>query len=258
MKNKNLLIQNGINVDKSLELFGDMEFYDSTLVDFLDEVYKKMDKLKECKENGDMVNYSVYAHSLKSDARYLGFEHLQELAYNHEIKSKANDIMYIYDHYDELIKETKRIINLVNGYLGNEREMEDSPKFVLKNKAILVVDDSEMIGNFIKKVFNDDFEVLTAYDGKEAIKYILDNNDNDKIKAALIDLKMPNMDGFELLDYFKENNLFVRIPASVITGADDKESINRSFKYPIVDLLTKPFNERDIKRVVEKTINYNK
>ena len=53
-------------------------------------------------------------------------------------------------------------------------------------------------------------------------------------------------------------NLFVRIPVSIITGNDDRESIEKSFKYPIVDLLTKPFNERDIKVFVEKTIGtYN-
>ena len=51
--------------------------------------------------------------------------------------------------------------------------------------------------------------------------------------------------------------LFRSIPISIITGVDDKESIDKAFKYPIVDILLKPFNERDVKRILEKTINSN-
>ena len=257
MRDVNILKNNGVNVDKSLELFGDMDMYDATLVDFLDGINEKLDKLENCKENADMVNYAIYVHSLKSDARYLGFENLQELAYQQEMKSKANDIMFIYDHYDELINETNRIIDLVNEYLGNDRTKVEKPNFVIKDKAILVVDDSDMISRFIKKVFNNDYEVITAYDGAQAIQLLEENADNSKIKAALIDLNMPNVNGFELLEYFKNKQLFIKIPVSIITGVDDKETIKKAFEYSIVDLLTKPFNERDIKRIVEKTINYN-
>ena len=69
---------------------------------------------------------------------------------------------------------------------------------------------------------------------------------------------MPNVNGFEVLDYFKANNLFVKIPVSIITGNDDRDSVDKAFMYPIVDLLTKPFNERDVKRIIDKTINFNK
>ena len=68
---------------------------------------------------------------------------------------------------------------------------------------------------------------------------------------------MPNVNGFEVLEYFKKNDLFKKIPISIITGVDDKESIDKAFKYPIVDILLKPFNERDVKRILEKTINSN-
>ena len=257
MRDVNKLKENGVNVDKSLDLFGDMEMYDATLIDFLEGVDEKLKNLEHCKENADMVNYAVYVHSLKSDARYLGFELLQDLAYQQEIKSKANDIMFIYDHYDELIDETHSIIKLINAYLGKEKMSVEKPNFVITDKAILVVDDSDMISKFIKKVFNNDYEVYTASDGAEAISFLEKNRDNTKIKAALVDLNMPNVNGFELLDYFIKNQLFVKIPVSIITGVDDKETIEKAFQYGIVDLLTKPFNERDIKRIVQKTISYN-
>ena len=46
---------------------------------------------------------------------------------------------------------------------------------------------------------------------------------------------MPNVNGFEVLDYLKANDLFVKYPVSIITGADDRDTITKAFNYQIVD-----------------------
>lgn len=257
MKDVNLLTQNGVNLQESLELFGDMTTYDETLKDFLDAIDEKLTSIKTYKEEGDMANYAILVHSLKSDARYLGFTKLAELAYNHEMASKANNLNFVYEDYDNLMNEAKRIVALVKKYLLNEEVKEEQEEIVIKDKTILVVDDSDLVRNFIKKIFNDTYEVLQAKDGKEAIDIISLNTQN-KIVGMFLDLNMPNVDGFEVLEYFKQNSLFVKIPVSIITGVDDRENINRATSYPIADVLVKPFNEASIKNVVEKTINFNK
>ncbi len=256
MKDVNLLIENGANVKKALELFGDMETYDDTLSTFLSEVPDKLQKIKNYKEIGDMANYAIQVHSLKSDARYFGFEKLAEIAYEHELKSKENDMYFVTEHFDELMTEANRIVNLVKKYMGIGSVSEESyKKETNHDKAILVVDDSNIIRNFILKIFKDDFEVIIANDGKEAIDIINNPEKNSKIKAMLLDLNMPNVNGFEVLDYFKSNDLFKKYPTSIITGVDDKESIEKAYKYPIIDILLKPFNERDVKKILEKTLN---
>ena len=259
MKDVNLLTSNGVNVEKALELFGDMEMYDATMSDFLEMVDQKLSNLRKYRETGDMPNYAIEVHSLKSDARYLGFVSLADLAYQFELKSKANDLMFVYDNYKTLLDEAHRVINLSKKYLGREitenviSDMVSGPK----NGAILVVDDSNLVANFIKKIFDDRYEVFIASDGARAIEMVSGPN-ADKIKACLLDLNMPNVNGFEVLEYFKKNNLFIKIPVSVITGNDTRDQVDEAFNYPIVDLLSKPFNERDIKRIIEKTIsNYN-
>ena len=167
--------------------------------------------------------------------------------------------MFVYDNYKTLLDESHRVINLSRKYLGREvtenviSDMVSGPK----NGAILVVDDSNLVANFIKKIFDDRYEVFIASDGARAIEMVTGPN-ADKIKACLLDLNMPNVNGFEVLEYFKKNNLFIKIPVSVITGNDTRDQVDEAFNYPIVDLLSKPFNERDIKRIIEKTIsNYN-
>lgn len=254
MKDVSLLVRNGVNVDGSLELFGDMEMYNETLNDFLKSVDKKLADIKRYKEASDMPNYAILVHSLKSDSKYLGFTKLAELAYDHELKSKDSDITYIYNHYDELIVEANRIVNLVKEYMGlptNNDSKSNTP--VVKDKTILVVDDSNIIRNFIKKIFNDQYEVIVANDGREAIDAV-ELNPNSNIVAMLLDLNMPNINGFEVLEYFDKHSLFARIPVSIVTGDDYRETVEKVFAYPVVDILTKPFNERDIKQVVEKTV----
>lgn len=259
MKDVNILIENGANVKKALELFGDMETYDQTLEVFLSEVPVKLQKIKSYKEIGDMANYAIQVHSLKSDARYFGFETLGELAYQHEMESKANNLYYVTEHFDELMDEANRVLNLVKRYFGVEGISESDYKKPETNhdKSILIVDDSNLIRNFILKIFKDDFEVIVANDGKEALDIINDEEKSKKIKAILLDLNMPNVNGFEVLDYFKNHDLFKKFPTSIITGVDDKESIEKAYKYQIVDILLKPFNERDVKKILEKTINNN-
>ena len=64
-----------------------------------------------------MPNYAILVHAMKSDSKYLGFTKLAELSYNHEMKSKENDINYINEHYDELMNEYNRIRSIIDEYM---------------------------------------------------------------------------------------------------------------------------------------------
>lgn len=258
MKDKTILLNNSIDVEASLELFGDMETYNETLNDFLESVFEKLEEIKIYKEAKDMPNYAILVHSLKSDSKYLGFTKLAELSYQHELESKANNLEFVLEHYDELINEANRVINVVRKYLGEDVNVnQHSVNKTIENDFILIVDDSDIIRNFIQKIFKNQYEIMVAKDGKEAID-IISVADPSKVGGMFLDLNMPNIDGFQVLDYLKENNLFEAIPTSIITGDDSKEAIGRAFKYPIVDMLNKPFNEKEAKLIVQKTINHGK
>lgn len=251
MKNVEFLKQNNVNVDKSLELFGDIETYNETLETFLTEVEIKLENIKKYKEIADMANYAILVHSLKSDAKYFGFELLAELSYKHELESKANNIYFVYDNFDSLMNEANRVVNVVKSYFGKEITIKEEVS-TIKDKAILVVDDSEVISGFVKKIFNEEYEVITAKDGLEAINII---NTNNKLVAMLLDLNMPNVDGFQVLNYLNNNNLFAKLPVSIITGVGDDFIVNQAFMFPIKDVLRKPFNERDVRNVLNKMIS---
>ena len=118
MKDINLLKNNGVDVDSALELLGDMEMYDETLADFLEVSEERMPRIENAKNNGDMANYAIDVHAMKSDSKYLGFTKLAEMALEHQLKSEENDIAYINSHYAELVEEANKIISLAKEYLG--------------------------------------------------------------------------------------------------------------------------------------------
>ncbi len=262
MKSIDFLINNGVDVNKSLELFGDIQMYNDTIGEFILGVSSKLPKLEEYKNAKDMNNYALYAHSLKSDAKYFGFTKLAELAEEQEERSKAGDVYFIYDTYDKLIDEVNRLIHLIKEYLGEEQEEsststtpeETSNREVYTSPTILVADDSNIVRNFVIRIFSDSYNVAAAKDGLEAEEIIKANKNNDNMKAILLDLNMPKKDGFAVLDYMQENGLLESMPVSIISGDSSKETIEKAFTYPIVDMIKKPFNDVDIKRVVEKTI----
>lgn len=251
----NILIQGGVNVNQALELLGDMETYNETLQDFLSEIDDKVSKIREYKESQDMENYAILVHSLKSDSKYLGFTTLADLAYNHEMASKAGDVRFVIGSYDALINETNRILGVVKNYVSGNK----APSVTLVNNneganKILVADDSNIIRNFVQKMVPEDYSVLVANDGEEAIKIISAEAVN--LKGVLLDLNMPKVDGFKVLDFFKNNNLFSNIPVTVITGDDSKDTVMKAFDYPIVDVLNKPFSENDVRNVITKMMNF--
>ena len=98
----------------------------------------------------------------------------------------------------------------------------------VKDKTILVVDDSNITRSLIERVYKDQYKILMASNGREAID-IVDTMPEGVLVAILLDLNMPDLDG-------------------------SKETINRCLTYNIVDILIKPFSGFDIERVVAKMV----
>ena len=244
-----LLTDNGVNLEKSLELFGDMETYNDTIKEFQQELGKKIDKIKEEKEAGDMANYAINVHSLKSDARYFGFEVLGDMAYDHELKSKENNIDYVNEHFDELMAEATKTLNIVNEYLGmNESEHSVEKEVAKKDKSILVVDDSNVISTYLTGIFSDEYNIYVSNDGDDAISKLSDKS--LKIKIMLLDINLPTVNGYEVLDFMKVNNIN-DIKVAVVTGNDSSEVVEKVRGYKVGVIVEKPFNENSIKSAIE-------
>ena len=125
------------------------------------------------------------------------------------------------------------------------------------NKDIMIiVDDQEINRDLLKEIFNDSFKILTAEDGQQGIDLI--NCYKGRIVAVLSDLIMPEVDGFDLLDWMNKNNLINSIPVFVITSADDFDMLNDCYKFGVVDTIAKPFMPEFLKKRILNVIELYK
>ena len=114
--NQDYLRSHGVDIDQSLDLLGDMEMYHMTLHDYLEEIDGKVEQLKKYLDVHDMPNYAILVHSMKSDAKYLGFMSYADICYQHELKSKENNYNYCVEHFDELKNELQKYLDVVRPY----------------------------------------------------------------------------------------------------------------------------------------------
>lgn len=127
---------------------------------------------------------------------------------------------------------------------------------IIEEQAILVCDDSNITRNLIEHVFKDKYKVLMATNGKGAMDIV--DVMSDSIVAILLDLNMPDVDGFDVLDYFKEKGILDKKPVCIVTGEDAPEIIGKVKTYPVTAILLKPFSAEQIKVVVSKAIEMKK
>lgn len=119
-------------------------------------------------------------------------------------------------------------------------------------KTILVVDDEKMILRLATEALGSlgaDFDVKTALNGKEAVQ-VLDSNDVDLV---LTDLKMPEMDGYELLSFMSKK--FRHIPIVVMTGYGSPEIAKRLKQKGVVHYIEKPFEVDELKEVISQILS---
>lgn len=123
----------------------------------------------------------------------------------------------------------------------------------MKNK-ILVVDDALMNRDILKEILKDTYDILEAEDGKAALK-ILDAEDNE-ISAILLDLVMPVMDGFQVLEELNARKMIEKIPVLIISGENSTQNEQRCFDLGIADFIGKPFNARLVRKRVQNAAEH--
>ncbi|WP_425449009.1 sigma-54-dependent transcriptional regulator [Dethiothermospora halolimnae] len=118
-------------------------------------------------------------------------------------------------------------------------------------KTILIADDEKNMIWALKKAFKKkNFNVITASDGQEAVDKFIDEIPD----IVLLDLKMPKLDGIEVLKRIKEHNN--ETPVIMITAHGSAKTAVKAMKLGAYDYISKPFDIEELKILIEKAINY--
>ncbi len=111
-------------------------------------------------------------------------------------------------------------------------------------KSILIVDDEEIIREFLSEVLNEDYDISVACDGDEAIEKL----GKDKYDLVITDLKMPRVSGEEVVKYAREQNPDYRVV--IISGYSSLYAVSQSVNSGACAFLSKPFSISELMQTV--------
>ena len=156
-----------------------------------------------------------------------------------EAIAKADQLMYkAKDHKAQVITECDKTI-------FKKEKIQNKPR-------ILIVDDSEFNRAILKEILEETYEIIEADGGKEALHKI--DEYGMKISLVLLDIIMPEKDGFEVLKYMEEERLISDIPVIVISSEDSANYIRRAYEMGVSDYINRPFDANIVYQRVSNTV----
>ena len=122
----------------------------------------------------------------------------------------------------------------------------------MERQTILIVDDAEMNRMMLSDMLGDQYDYVEAADGREALRIL---EKNVAIDLILLDINMPEMNGFEVLEEMNRYHWIQEIPVIMITAEESVESMEHAYSLGVTDYIPRPFNVYIVRRRVENTLN---
>ena len=121
----------------------------------------------------------------------------------------------------------------------------------MNRQKILIVDDSEMNREMLKAILGEGYQYIEAEDGAQALRML---QQDMNIDLVLLDINMPHIDGFTVLERMNQFRWIDEIPVIMISANDDRESIGRCYGLGVSDYIRRPFDTFIVQRRVKNTL----
>lgn len=118
----------------------------------------------------------------------------------------------------------------------------------MRNK-VLIVDDSELNREILVEILQDDYGIITCENGRQALDIIY--KEHEKIAVVLLDLLMPVLDGYKVLEELHGTQYMNDIPILIISGENEMKAEQRCFELGVSDFIKKPFDNTLVKKRVQ-------
>ena len=120
-----------------------------------------------------------------------------------------------------------------------------------KRQRVLIVDDAKLNRDILKEILGETYNYLEAENGNQAIQMI---GENLGIDLMLLDINMPQMNGFEVLKIMKRSQCIAETPVIMISSEDDVDTMRKAYELGITDYITRPFDSVIVKKRVQNTL----
>ena len=215
---------------------GSEEFYQEMLSSYL--ANNRSDELEDFYKQEDWENYRIAVHALKSTSLSIGGVDVSEQAKALETASKDEDKDFITEHHGKLMKDYRGLLSQINAVINNEDASEIAEIEEDEDKTLIfAVDDDAMNLRSIELIMQGDYNVR-CFDSGESVLHALKE---ELPRMILLDVRMPGMDGFEVLKCLKESDEYQNIPVIFLTADEERDTEIQGFKEGVLDFIRKPF-----------------
>ena len=156
------------------------------------------------------------------------------------------------DKFMYLAKNRKNTVVTEKDFANEEGEDGTALEALKVKQQILIVDDSEMNREILTEMLQDDFRILEAENGEEALKMLKQYGTG--ISLMLLDIVMPVMNGFEVLAAMAREHWMDDIPVIMISSEESEDYIRRAYEMGIADYIRRPFDAKIVYQRVFNTI----
>ncbi len=122
----------------------------------------------------------------------------------------------------------------------------------MEKGKILIVDDSEMNRSILADMLEGEYEILEAEDGEEGIAALREHGAD--ITLVLLDIVMPNLDGFGVLAAMNQNNWINDVPVIMISAESGSQQVARAYDLGVSDFIARPFDSLIVRKRVMNTL----
>ena len=110
---------------------------------------------------------------------------------------------------------------------------------MVNKQKILIVDESELNREMLKAILGEEYDYAEAENGAQAILML---QQDMNIDLLLLDINMPQIDGFGVLEVMKQRNWLQEIPVIITSSEDDESFIQKAYELGVTDYIRRPFN----------------
>ena len=157
---------------------------------------------------------------------------------------------------DQFMYQAKTCKNMVvtehDEQLKEQQESANNNGSKAYKYRILVVDDSEMNREILSEILNEEYDIIEADSGDTCIDML--RKYETGISLVLLDIVMPGMDGFGVLNYMNRHHYLEDIPVIMISSEDSTETVRRAYEMGVSDYINRPFDAGVVHRRVYNTI----
>ena len=230
----------------------DINFYLEVLESYV--IHQQVEVLEKSYANKDLDAYLVQIHALKSTSKSIGAMHMSEHARALEIAAKEKDMDYIRKNHVCVMAEYKELLERVSATLDQQDERQGEKVTIsleLRDvPLILVVDDNGLNLRVAEKMLEKQFKVASVSSGMEVLEFVK----NTIPDLILLDIHMPEMDGFEVLERLQGDPEYKDIPVVFLTANEEREVEVKGFELGAQDFIKKPFSADIMIRRVDRIL----